>query len=502
MARFYLALLLAQTVLCAQSPNIVFILVDDMGWSGTSIQYHPDYSSKSDYYHTPHLERLASQSLVFSQAYAPASMCTPSRASILTGKSPGQLHITSPAPGRRKGSSSQKVIPPLHSNSLPEKEITIAELLKQKGYRTAHFGKWHLHSNGPGPHGFDTHDGDTENDGPGEYEHPNPKDIFGITSRGITFMEQHKKTPFYLQLSHYAVHSPTKAKRDSVESWTKKKPGSYHKDPTFAAMTSDFDTSVGMILDTIDRLGLTGNTWVVFTSDNGGPNKGRSSQNHPLAGGKGCLLEGGVRVPLFIRGPGIVPIPRTEPVIGYDLFSTFCDIAGVTSLPAGVEGRTLTSLFSRPDPSFINRPLIFHNPHYGKGPGQKPESSLLYQGKKYLYSYEESSGQLFNLDNDISESKDLASHKPEITDRYKKMLFAGLEKVKAQFPTTNDNFDSTTSADSQSTKTSPFFRRYDKNGDGKVSSQELGSSHRLKRLDQNRDGYVTADEAPAPPGRR
>ena len=191
-------------------PNIVFILIDDMGWTGTSVAVHEGIKeSKSDYYQTPNLEELAAQGMTFSSAYAPSPMCTPSRASFLTGKSPAQLHITTPGPVQ-KARPYRKMTPPAHITSLPAEESTIAEVLRGEGYATAHFGKWHLSGGGPGEHGFDEHDGETGNGGPGLLEDPNPKDIHGLTERAHAFMEAQAKAgkPFYLHLAHYALHSP------------------------------------------------------------------------------------------------------------------------------------------------------------------------------------------------------------------------------------------------------------------------------------------------------
>ena len=179
----------------SSKPNFVLILIDDLGWTGLSVQMDQALpQSKSDFYQTPRLEQFAQQSMRFSNAYAPAAMCTPTRASILTGKSPAKLHMTTPGPPDRQPKQ-QKVILPRHINSLPSGETTIAEVLKKQNYATAHFGKWHLSGGGPGAHGFDVHDGETGNGGPGDYTDPNPKDIFGLTQRANAFMQKQVKDP-------------------------------------------------------------------------------------------------------------------------------------------------------------------------------------------------------------------------------------------------------------------------------------------------------------------
>ena len=241
-----------------KQPNFVFILVDDMGWTGTSAKMDNKLNdSHSDFYQTPNIAMLAKQGIRFCNAYSAASLCTPSRASILTGKSPAQLHMTTPGPCKKYTPTWQKIIAPHHINSLPDKEKTIAELLKTKNYTTAHFGKWHLLGGGPGKHGFDQHDGNTGNGGPGKYKNPNPKDIFGITKRANDFMEKNVKNnkPFYVQLSHFAVHSPYEALSKTMESCSKRKTGKYHKNSKYAAMTQDLDSSIGQILAKIKQLG-------------------------------------------------------------------------------------------------------------------------------------------------------------------------------------------------------------------------------------------------------
>jgi hypothetical protein len=288
-------------------PSFVFILADDMGWTGLSVASDDRMpGSKSDFYQTPHVESLARDGMRFSNAYAPAPMCTPTRASLLTGKSPAQLHMTTPGPADGPVEN-RKLIPPRHVTALPTAEITIAEVLRRRNYATAHFGKWHLSGGGPGAHGFDRHDGDTGNQGPGVYADPNPKDIFGVTSRAMSFMEDQVAAgkPFYVQLSHYAVHGPSQALRGTEEEFARVAEGHRHQNVAYAAMTQDLDTSVGMMLKKIETLGIAQNTYVIFMSDNGAGGRPGSLENAPLAGGKATLFEGGIRVPLIVRGPGV-----------------------------------------------------------------------------------------------------------------------------------------------------------------------------------------------------
>lgn len=430
-------------------PSFVFILADDMGWTGLSTSMDdriPD--SQSDFYQTPRIDELARQGMRFSNAYSPSSMCTPSRASILTGKSPALTRMTTPGRANAQAMSYRRLIPPRHVDALPESETTVAEVLREHGYATAHFGKWHLSGGGPGRHGFDRHDGETGNNVGGEYDDPNPKDIFGITDRAVAFMQGQvaQGKPFYLQLSHYAVHSPQKALAATIAEYAERPSGERHNSVVYAAMTRDLDTGVGTVLDCIERLGITENTYVIFMSDNGatgGPR--RRTENLPLAGGKATFWEGGVRVPLIIRGPGVAAGSSCHArVVGFDLLPTCCDLAGVAGTPDDVEGGSLKTLLANGGEGAVERPradLVFHFPHYAKGPEQSPQSAI-YRGEyKLLRIYETNTNHLFKLSEDLGEQRDLADSMPEKVEEMEKALFAYLREVKAQMPVENPNYD-------------------------------------------------------------
>ncbi len=431
-------------------PNFVFIFVDDMGWTGTSVEMikgNPE--SKSDFYQTPNIEKLAKQGMRFSNAYSPAALCTPSRAAILTGKTPAELHMTTPGSGRVQ--AYQKLAAPSHVKDLPESETTIAEVLKKQGYSTAHLGKWHLGHGNPGEHGFDVHDGSTGNESGGTES--NPKDIFGITERTCTFMEQQAKVgnPFYLQLSHYAVHSPTEALDASKSTFSKVQKGDRHSDVDYAAMTFDLDASIGTLLAKLDELKLTDNTYVVFMSDNGAGGNPRNPQNLPLNGGKGSLYEGGIRIPLIVRGPGIEPDSAcTESVTGCDLFPTFCEWAEVSEI-GKVDGTSIAPLLSGKPENFhrLEKSLLFHYPHYGQGPAQKPQSAIIQGNYKLLKDLETGTVMLFDLDQDIGEANDLAKKMPEKAQEMEKLLDSRLKQVDAQMPTKNPDYDSNADSDTR-----------------------------------------------------
>jgi arylsulfatase A-like enzyme len=322
-------------------------------------------------------------------------------------------------------------------------------VLKKKGYATAHFGKWHLGRVTPGQHGFDASDGATGNDPSGYDVATDPKDVFGVTERAVEFMTKQAKagTPFYLQVSHYAVHIPFQCLETSKEKFSKLRKGTRHTDVEYAAMTWDLDTAVGTLLDQIDQLGLADNTYVVLLSDNGGPGNRRSSQNLPLAGGKGTLYEGGIRVPLIIRGPGIQANSFChESVTGCDLFPTFSEWAGVP-VAGNIEGVSLVPLLTESKPfQRSENALLFHYPHYGLGPMQKPQSALILKNYKIVKDLETGAVQLFDLEKDLFEKKDLARTMPEKVHELEALLEKRLKQVGAQMPADNPNYDSSAKA--------------------------------------------------------
>jgi|TARA_B100002003_G_C14145021_1_gene550523 arylsulfatase A-like enzyme len=490
-----------------RNPNVIFILIDDMGWTGTSVLVHKGYSkSKSDYYRTPNLEKLAAKGMIFSNAYAPSPMCTPSRASFLTGKSPAQLHITTPGPVQ-KAQPYRKVIPPAHITALPEEETTIAEVLKEKGYATAHFGKWHLSGGGPANHGFDVHDGETGNGGPGQFEDPNPKDIYGMTKRANAFMEKQAKAekPFYIHLAHYAVHSPVLFNEKSLDLFQKEPKGNRHTSAEYAAMTWDLDLSVGRILDKIESLGIRDNTYVIFMSDNGAGLKKSRKENVPLAGGKGSLWEGGIRVPLIVSGPDVkTGAYCDENVVGFDLFPTICDLVGVR-IPRriGIEGSSLAPVLKGARGFKRDRDgIVFHFPHYGKGKSQVPQSALLVGDMKLIRNYETGELLLFDLGRDIGEENNLAEKNPEEASKLDKQMTEYFEEIEAQLPSDNRDYDPSAEKSTKGKDANKFISRLDKDGDGKVSEDEFdGPKRRFDRFDKNGDGVISSDEAPTgPPG--
>ncbi|MHC4996465.1 MAG: sulfatase-like hydrolase/transferase [Planctomycetota bacterium] len=410
-------------------PNFVFVLGEGSGWVHTSVQMDPgNPDSKSRVVSTPQFDRLAHAGMRFARFYAPSGRCTPSRAAYLTGKSTGKLKMTFVTD--RTGPNS-KLIPPRHILELPESEQTIPELLKGVGYATAHFGKWHVGHNDPGVHGFDVSDGANQNGGPENVQNPNPKQLYLTTEKGIAFMTRNveAKTPFYLQISHYG----SRGERDARD---QARPGQ-------PVEGLDTDIATGRLLDAIDELGIAGNTYVIYTTDHGTP--GRS--NGPLNKGKGTVWEGGLRVPLFVRGPGIAPNSFSNVrARGADLLPTIVDLAGVTQLPEGLEGGSLAPVLTGGGAGAVrrvNQEMVFHFPHYDSDP-MGPSSAILLGDYKLIRYYERPDAPLlFNLKEDLGEQRDLAATMPDKTAELDRRLTAYLRSIDAQMPTANPNYDPT-----------------------------------------------------------
>jgi arylsulfatase A-like enzyme len=431
----------------APPPNIILILSDDQDWNGLSVQMHPDMpNSKSDFYRTPNLEKYAAQGMRFSNGYAPAPVCSPTRIALQTGMNPARLGWTKAAPPE----SGQKLIEGACRMAIRDDETTIAEVLKRAGYSTAHFGKWHLGGGGPERHGYDVSDGDTGNRDADPFVDPNPVDIFGMTDRAAAFMAKQAKAqkPFFLQMSYYALHLPGNALKRTRESYDKQSPGKMHKDPARAAITTDLDTGVGRLLDSVGKLGITENTYIIYMGDNGGGGgggagrEGKGGDVRPLRAGKGGVWEGGIRVPFIVRGPGIKANSWChQPVTGMDLFPTLCHWAEVTEkLPADLDGGDLTTLTTG-GTNPVKRPrggLVFHFPHYQ---GDTPHSAIRSGKYKLLKFYESGDRLLYDLEKDPGERIDLAASQKDVADRLEAELAKDLKDYGACMPKPNPDYD-------------------------------------------------------------
>ena len=445
----HLAVLLAIPLCAAEParPNFVLILGEGHGWSSTSVKMDEAVAeSKSTFVRTPNLERLAREGMRFAHFYASSPRCTPSRAALFTGKSPAQLHMTFVGEGKRESGATPngRVIAPESSTELPTGETTIAELLKDAGYATAHFGKWHVGRTDPKAHGFDESDGPTNNGGPDNVDNPHPKQLYGMTERGMDFMARQVKAgkPFYLQMSHYASRKGGDASQQAlaaVKGWG----GSLsEQESAEAAADLDLDLAFGMILKKLDDLGIADSTYVVFTTDHGTPGK-----NSPFAGGKGTVSEGGLRVPFIIRGPGIQPGAFSHVrVIGEDLFPTLAELAHVSEpLPKGVEGGSLVAVLTSAGKGAVQRPreeFVVHFPHYDKD-AIGPASAIYLGDFKLTHAYETGAALLFNVNQDPGERRDLAQEMPDKVKELEKRLTGYLASVNAQMPLQNPAYDAT-----------------------------------------------------------
>jgi arylsulfatase A len=445
---FWLSLAFGAVALPAGArPNFVVIFGEAQGWSSSSVAMDdsiPD--SRNSLARTPSLQRLAEEGTRFARFYAASPRCTPTRAALMTGRSPAALHMTYVGESKKEelAEAGRRVIAPQALAELPESEVTLAELLKKNGYATAHFGKWHLGKANPGRHGFDENDGPNTNLGPEGSGEPNPKQAFEITRRGMDFMTRQVAAghPFYLQVSHYAGNGDLAARPETYSEVRRRAKPSEDKRVDSTAMTEDMDATIGMLLERLDQLGIAGNTIVVYTADHG--SKGHQT-NAPLNSGKGTVMEGGIRVPLIIRGPGVLPGKCSHvPASTVDVFPTVAAFAGVLDgLPQGLEGGNLLPVLSGIFRGPVRRDRVewvVHFPHYDKDPAG-PASALVLGREKLIRFYETGALELYDIEQDLGEKKNLASMQPERARELDRMLSAYLNAVKAQMPVANSAFD-------------------------------------------------------------
>lgn len=436
-----LCLLQYSKLFCQSSPNFILILADDQGWNGTSVMMNPNnVDSKSDFYETPNLERLASMGMRFSQAYAPAPKCAPSRMSILTGQTTAANMFTNTT---SRSATGEILIEPSSTIAITADALTLPEYLKllpNSAYISAHFGKWHLGSDLPTSHGFDQSDGANSNGSgdTGSEVNDDPKQIFSLTEKGIAFMTEAKANnkSFYLQLSHYAVHTAIESTQASLTKYDAKAAGNRHNSESYAAMTEDLDTGVGLILDFLENQELMNNTYIIYTSDNGGQKNATS--NEPLREGKTMVFEGGIRVPLMISGPEIAGNSHTDvPVVGYDFYPTILDLAGaaLASLPDQLDGTSIKNILNGSSDELTREtPLIFHSPHYDNNANKTPRSTIIDGPNKLIVEYETGARLQYNLANDIGESTNIYSESDPLSKTLILKLRDYLREVEAQMP--------------------------------------------------------------------
>jgi len=436
--------LLASAAVAAtpQRPNFVVILGEGHGWSSTSVRMDDAVpGSKSDYVRAPNFEKLAAAGMRLANFYAPSPRCTPSRVAYFTGKSPAQLHMTFINEGKKDGggAGNTRVILPSASMELPTSETTIAKLLKRAGYATAHFGKWHMGRANPSQHGYDENDGANGNGGPDNVDNPHPKQLYAMTEHGLDFMARQVKAgkPFFLELDHYASRNGGDARPETVAAVKKWGGNLNERELAEAAADLDLDIAFGMVLKKLDELGIANNTYVIFTTDHGTPGR-----NPPLAGGKGTVWEGGLRVPFIIRGPGIKAGSCSHVrAVGVDLFPTIAELAHVTvSLPKGIEGGSLVPVFTAGAVKRTHEEYVVHFPHYDKD-AIGPASAILLGDFKLIHAYETGTLRLFNIAKDPGERHDLAKEMPDKVVELNRRLDEYLKSMNAQMPTPNPNYD-------------------------------------------------------------
>jgi uncharacterized sulfatase len=446
--RAFVFLLLAFAVLCSKTnaapekPNIIIILADDLGWADLPSYGHP-------FHETPHLDRLVKEGMRFTQFYA-GPVCSPTRANLQSGQDQARFGITQHIPGHRRPFA--KLSDPEVPKQLPLEVKTFAERMGEAGYKTGYFGKWHLGGEGFGPEkqGWQTA---LEAKGnvvsakvSGKPEPVRMADF--LSQKASAFIEEHKKDPFLLQVSHAAVHIPlstTPVLQAKYES--KAKAADYPCNPAYAGLLEELDQSVGRIMDTVERIGLAEKTLIIFLSDNGGLEHEQGGKivttNRPLRGEKGSLYEGGIRVPAIMRWTGRVPAGSVceVPAITTDMYPTLLDLAGVTlsdADAAGLDGTSLTTLLQDPRAALSRDTLFWHLPHYHHS---TPAGAIRRGDWKLIEFFESNELELYNLKANPSEKLNMATMEKAKVEELHAALAEWRQKVGARMPVPNPNYD-------------------------------------------------------------
>ncbi|MBM4039679.1 MAG: sulfatase [Planctomycetes bacterium] len=423
--------------------NFVFFLIDDLGQRDLGCY-------GSTVYETPHIDKLASQGMRFTDGYAACPVCSPTRASILTGKYPARLHLTDWIAGHKRPNA--KLAVPDWTMYLRHEEVTLAEALKPAGYVSASIGKWHLGGPDyrPEAQGFDLNVGGDHRGQPPSYFDPykipgipdgKPGEYLSdrLTDEALKFIEANKSKPFFLYLPHYAVHTPLQAKKDLTEKYLAKgRPAKGQNGATYAAMVASVDESVGRVMAKLDELGIADRTVVFFMSDNGG--LASVTSNAPLRAGKGTLYEGGVREPWIVKWPGVVKPGSTcsVPVISTDFFPTILEMAGLKADPKQAPDGLSTVPLLKQTGTIEREALYWHYPHYHI---TLPGGAIRCGDWKLIEYFEDGKLELYNLKDDLSETIDLAAKMPEKAAELRKKLDDWRKAVGAQMPTPNPNYD-------------------------------------------------------------
>jgi arylsulfatase A-like enzyme len=446
---FSAVMLLAATCAFAAPPNIVLIFADDLGWQDVGF-------AGADYCESPNLDRLARGGMIFRHAYSTAGNCAPSRACLISGQYTPRHHVYAVGSTNRGPQNQMRMTPVPNKLTLPPDTLTLAEAMKSAGYATGMFGKCHLNTAQGGKSertGFDVvkvSQGGLNSDDPAD-----PKAIFSITNAACEFIEANRERPFFAYVSHYAVHSQLQARAETLERFRKQAPEGKSGDALYAACLADLDDGVGQLLAKLDELKLSDNTLVVFTTDNGGT--GRSQE--PLRGNKGSYHEGGIRVPMAVRWPGVVQAGSScdVPVINVDLFPTFLAAAGAKVHEGKVlDGESLLPLL-KGEGQLARKSIFWHFPGYLDNPVTRGRDrvfrtrpvTVINQDRWKLYLYHEewqldggreklatsNAVELYNLREDVGERENLALSNPAKRDQLLDDLLAWLAAIKAPLPT-------------------------------------------------------------------
>lgn len=431
---------LAASGVAAEKPHIVCIMADDLGWKDLHCQ-------GNDVLRTPVLDGLAKEGVRFTNAYAASPVCSPTRAAITTGLAPARLHITQHGPdGKQFWPADRKVQPPASSNELSTATTTLAERLKAAGYATGFFGKWHLGDTKefwPKEHGFDVNVGGCGYGGPPTYFDPYRIPTLPPRKEGeylsdrladetIAFMRREKEQPMFICLWTYNPHYPFEAPEELTAHY-KGKEGPGLKNPIYGGQIEATDRAIGRVLKEIDSLGIADNTLVIFNSDNGGWSG--ATDNRPLRAGKGYMYEGGLRVPLIVRWPGVTEagVLNDTPVVSMDLTATILDAADVSlQKDESLDGESLRPLFNGGE--LQRDALYFHYPHFAFHKDNRPASAIRTKQYKLIHHYDDDSVELYDLEKDLSETKDLAAAKPDLARNLKARLQKWLVETKADLP--------------------------------------------------------------------
>ena len=464
----------------APPPNVVFILADDLG-------YHDLSCMGSSFYETPNIDRIAKEGMIFTQGYASCQVCSPSRASIMTGKYPARLGITDWIGAKtgtdwRSHNRHNKLLPASNKDHLPHEDTSLAEAMQSAGYKTFFAGKWHLGNEGsyPEDHGFEINKGGWEKGSPiGGFFSPwtNPRLENKEAGESLSlrlgketaqFIRTHKEQRFFAFLSFYAVHSPIQTTEEKWKKFRQKaenqglttRDSGYimermlpirqvQDNPIYAGLLENMDDAIGMVLNTLDELGLDKNTIVIFTSDNGGVASGDnfSTANLPLRGGKGYQWEGGIREPFFIKVPWMEHNGKqtATPVIGTDFYPTILDLVGAPLQESQhVDGLSLLPLLN--GAKIAQRPLFWHYPHYGNQGGEP--SSIIREGDwKLIHYWEDGRKELYNLKEDLGEKNNIAAKNPEKVTELSAQLMSWLKLVDAKIPEKDPEYNAKLAAE-------------------------------------------------------